>query len=260
MNLSALTIPKIAGLQTSRTFSLAAPIGGIVASLVVLAFIVWPKFSEISELRSANVDLENRAASLEAKANVLSSLDSSVLEKQLAASEALLPSQKDVFVLIRQIENATGSSGILLSKVEVVPGSINDAASAQAGVGVQPAAGAGTLATSASKIQIRLTITSSYASLLNFLSKMYSGARAINIDDITISTAASGSESQVRTALSIDAFWQALPFDLGSIEKAVSQLTDAEVQLLNTVGEQGVSSFATVPEVPLGRSDLFAPL
>lgn len=256
MNLSALTLPKIAGLQASRGLSVIAPIGGIVVSLIVLAFIVWPKYAEIKELRSANVELTNRATSLEAKVDVLATLDASVLEKQLAASQALLPSDKDVFILIRQVENAAASTGVVLSKVEVVPGSINEIDS----TGAVPQAGAPVLdASSALQVQVRLSITSGYASLLSFISKMYSGARVINVDDITIATASSG-ESQVRTAFSVDAYWQPLPIDLGSIEKPVSPLTDSEVELLNTVGEQGVSSVPTVPEVPLGRSDLFAPL
>lgn len=255
MNLSALTLPKIAGPQTSRGLSLIAPIGGIVVSLIVLAFIVWPRYADIKELRSANAELASRATSLEAKVDVLTTLDADVLEKQLAASQALLPSDKDVFILIRQIENAAASTGVVLSKVEVVPGSINEIDP----TGAAPPAGAPVPDSSASQVQVRLSITSGYASLLSFLSKMYSGARVINVDDITIATASSG-ESQVRTAFSVDAYWQPLPIDLGSIEKPVSPLTDSEVQLLDTVGEQGVSSVPTVPEVPLGRSDLFAPL
>lgn len=253
MNLSTLTLPKIAGVETSKGLSLIAPIGGIVVSLIVLAFIVWPKYTEIKGLKSANFELETRAGSLESKLDVLSSLDASVLEKQVAASGALLPSDKDVFILIRQIENAAASTGIVLSKVEVVPGSIN----AAGGAGAVTEANTVPLSSSASKVQVRLSITSGYASLLSFISKMYSGARVINIEDITIGTSG---ESQVRTAFSIDAYWQALPIDLGSIEKPVLPLTASEVELLNKIGEEGVSSVPTVPEVPLGRNDLFAPL
>ena len=142
-----------------------------------------------------------------------------------------------------------------------MPGSINeiDPTGVAPVVDAAPQAGAPVLDATASQVQVRLSITSGYASLLSFISKMYSGARVINVDDITIATASSG-ESQVRTAFSIDAYWQPLPIDLGSIEKPVSPLTDSEVELLDTVGEQGVSSVPTVPEVPLGRSDLFAPL
>ena len=253
MNLSALTLPKIAGVETSRGLSLIAPIGGIVVSLIVLAFIVFPKYGEIKELKSANSELETRATSLESKVDVLSSLDASALEKQLAASGALLPSDKDVFILIRQIENAAASTGIVLSKVDVVPGSINAAGGA---VGI-PEVSEVSLGSSASKVQVRLSITSGYASLLSFISKMYSGARVVNIEDITIGTSG---DAQVRTAFSIDAYWQPLPVDLGSIEKPVLPLTASEVELLNKVGEEGVSSVPTVPEVPLGRNDLFAPL
>ena len=263
MNLSAVTLPKIGGLETFKGFALAAPIAGILAWLVVIGFIIWPKFGAIGELKSSNVDLESRAASLEAKVGVLSTLDSNVLEKQLAASEALLPSQKDVFVLIRQIENSASATGILLDKIDVVPGSINESESGTSEILSAPPSNAvsgldANLIPNSPKVQVRLSITSSYSSLLNFLSKMYSDARVINIEDLAVSSSGSG-ESEVRSAFSIDAFWQPLPVDLGSIEKPVQGLSDAEVQLLSNVEQKGVSSEATAPEVPLGRPDLFAP-
>src|SRR3990167_11286121 len=105
MNLTALTLPKTSqGLGVGRFISLLAPGGGILVALLVLALIVWPKYGEIKELKVSNLDLAGRAMALESKAETLSTLDKSKLERQLSASEALIPSSKDVFVLIRQIE------------------------------------------------------------------------------------------------------------------------------------------------------------
>lgn len=259
MNLPNIgTLKATGGMENLRGLALAAPVGAILASLAILALIVWPKYTEIQQLKADNLELATRAQGLEEKVQVLATLDSRNLEKQLAAAEALMPSEKEVFVLIRQIENASASTGLLLNKVEVVPGTINDA-----GGDTQPGAGGAVAAppvgstSIAPKIQVRISVTTTYGSLLQFLSALYSGARTVTVDDITVST--SSGESQVRAAITVEAFWKPLPVDLGSIEKPVVKLSDKETQILNAVAEKGLSSQPTVPTVPLGRSDLFAP-
>lgn len=256
MNLPTVAIPKVSEGLEVRGLTLIAPIGAILASLLILFLIVWPKYNQIKELKVSNDDLSARAQSLEEKAVILASLDETTLEQQLAAAEAMLPSEKEVFTFIRQIETAVGSTGVLLGRVEVVTGTINDGGN----LSVPPPAagdpGLG-LVSVAPKVQARLSITSSYSSLLQFLSSMYNAARVVTIDDLTI---ASSSGAQIRASVTVDAYWKPLPVDLGSIEKVVVRLNEGEIALLDSVVSEDLSSQPSVPEVPLGRSDLFAPL
>ena len=260
MNLPTLALPKVSEGLDVRGLSLIAPVGGLIASLVIIFMIVWPKYNQIKELKVSNDDLVQRAGKLEEKAAILTSLDATSLEKQLAAAEAILPSEKDVFTFIRQIESAARASGVLLNRVEAVTGSINDSVGsvpvAPPPTGAFDISGSG-LAGLAPKIQARLSLTGSYRSLLQFLSSMYGAARTVTINDIAI---ASAGEGQVRISLTIDAYWKQLPTDLGSIEKVVVKLTNSESALLDSVVSQDLTSGPSVPEVPLGRSDLFAPL
>lgn len=258
MNLPTVAIPKVSeGLET-RGLTLIAPIGGILASLLILFLIVWPKYNQIKELKVSNDDLSARAQSLEEKALILSSLNEATLERQLAAAEAMLPSQKEVFTFIRQIETTAGSTGVLLGRVEAVTGTINDGGNLSVPPVAADPSGAGVELIGVSpKVGARLSVTSSYSSLLQFLSSMYSAARVVTIDDLTI---ASSSNAQIRASVAVDAYWKPLPVDLGSIEKVVVRLNEGEIALLDSVVSEDLSSQSSVPEVPLGRSDLFAPL
>src|SRR3972149_8971980 len=98
--------------------SLAVPAVSILVSLLILFLIVWPKFSESLQIKNSNSELTQKVASLKQKADVLTGLDQEELEKQVVAAEQLLPSGKNVFLLVSQIERAAASSGVLLNRVE----------------------------------------------------------------------------------------------------------------------------------------------
>lgn len=260
MNLPALSLPKIipkisVGVGFSKYVGLAAPIGAIVVSLVVLALIVWPKFTQVLKLRNENAELATRVDNLEAKVSKLSSLDRDVLNSQLVAAEQLVPSDKGVFTVIRQVEGAAASSGVLLNKIEVVPGKVNAVASTPDGqaVGGVPSASPDSL------VQLNISLSSDYRSFLQFTSNVLALPRAISVEDLSLS-GGSGSEgsSQVRAAMTINAYWLPLPRELSSIESPVEDLTDSEKKLL----EKGLATQpanSIIQQVPTGRTDLFAP-
>lgn len=271
--LSSLSFPKIgAGFEAPKVFKLAAPIGALFVSLIVFILIVWPKFNDVIKLKISNAELTSRAASLEAKAQLLSSLDKDKLNSQLTASEALLPSDKGVFSLVTQIEKSASASGVILNKVDVSPGSIND--SGGSGSGQAPVAQAAGIAGQAAdlgsftsdvpKIQVRVAITSDYKSFIQFLNNLLSLPRVVSIHDLSISSqSVSGQASALKSLMTLDAYWKSLPKELPSIESAIQSLSEGETKRLDNikVGEVtgGVAGPVVIPSVPTGRSDLFAP-
>ncbi len=236
MNLPTLTAFKIKdNAEATQALGLAVPIGAIVISLIIAAFIIWPKIQEIMALRTDNQQLVSRAQVLEKKASTLATLDKSKLEEQLISAEQLLPSDKNVFSILRQIEGAASATGVLLNKVEVVAGTINTAPGANSpNVPVSPPVAPltpGAIGPDlAPKVQLRLSTTSDYTSLLKFLTSLYSFSRVVSIDAISLS-AAIGESLQLRTSFTVDAFWKSLPQELGSIENPVENLTSSEVLL-----------------------------
>lgn len=261
MNLPSLSISR--GFDTSfitRNLTFAFPIVGAIVSIIVLVMVVWPKFQEAREIQLANYDLVLKSTQLEEKVSKLANLDKGELEKQLASSEQLLPSDKGTFNVVRQVESASSSSGILLNRLEVVAASINqDLSQAPVAVGeVDPTQAVESV--SAPKVQLKLTASSDYASFLGFLNTLYTSSRVLSVDDLVLSLAAE-SGAQIRTSFSINAFWKPLPVTLSSIESPVEELNSSELARLSSVSQQQATGQIPtgVPTVPLGRRDLFAP-
>ena len=181
MNLSTLAMPKVKdGQDLSGIIGVAIPIGGIVISILIAALIIWPKVTEILELRTNNEQLRGTVQTLEQKAEILSGLDQTALEEQLAAAEQLLPSDSNAFSVLRQVEDTANTTGVLLSKIEVITGSFGGGAAAGGG----GASGASPELNLAPAVEIRLSLTSDYQSLLGFISGLYSFSRVASIDSL----------------------------------------------------------------------------
>lgn len=275
-SISMPALPKIGSSGgTSKALKLAAPIGSIVISAIVLIFVIWPTFGRVINLNVSNKQLVVRTQSLESKVEALSSLDRRLLDRQLSASEQLLPSDKGVFSLVSQIEKEASASGVLLDKIDVAPGNFGDSltlgqsadtnvqtATQQGASGAQASADLGDLSVSTPKVAIKVSISSDFQGLLRFINAMDVLPRVISIHDFTI--VSSGSGSGIGTRLTIDAFWEPIPRELPAVETPITPLTDSESRILDNVkfavseagpligGEGGVS-------VPTGKSDIFAP-
>jgi len=257
MNLSTLAMPKVKdGQDLSGIIGVVIPIGGIVISILIAALIIWPKVNEILELRTNNEQLRGTVQTLEQKAGILSGLDQIKLEEQLVAAEQLLPSDSNAFSVLRQVEDTANTTGVLLSKIEVITGSFG---------GGGAAAGAGTSVSGASPelnlapaVEIRLSLTSDYQSLLGFISGLYSFSRVASIDSLSVS-AGGGDEGLLSTSFAVNAHWKQLPQNLGSIEASVENLTSAEEELLANVKSPQRTESAPVPPVATGRGNPFNP-
>ena len=247
--------------QFGKILLLAAPVGGIVASLIVAVFIVWPKVNEVMVLREANVELALKADALDAKIATLQSFDQAELEKQLSLSDKLLPSDKGMFTFLAQIETMRAQAGVLVNKVDVTAGSLDGSGVESGAVGAAAAANSSKSPTSSlsENVEVKLSLSSSYASLLQFLSTMYSASRVVAVDDVSLSST-SDTAGLIRSTLTVRAFWQPLPSDLGSVEDPVSELTSKEKELLDKVEVVAVAAPQIVvqPLTP-GKADLFAP-
>lgn len=248
-----------------KFIKLAPSVGGIIVCIFVIVFVIWPKFNEVVKLRSENTHLEERAKALQDKVNLLGGLTQQKLEDQFIQSEKLIPSDKAVFSMVAQVEKAASNSGVILDKLDLVPGSVNDQNAAASGA-VVSATGvpgdSGTLGVNTPRIQIRVSITSDYQSLLRFLNSLLASHRAVAVTDLAIGsgTAASGGGSSIKSTMVVNAFWKPVPRELPAIETPIVDITEAEAKLLDKIGNTlEATASADVPKVPLGRPDLFAP-
>lgn len=266
-----MEIPAIAGVkkgsnvQLAKATGLAPSVVAIAVSIIIAFFIVLPRFREVLRLKDDNVQLKSRSAKLEEKAQILDSLVVSDLELQLASANQLIPSDKGVFTLLSSVERTAGSSGVLLDRVEVSPGSLNKEDSKTAAGVAQPVSGTGAQSTAKSaaslipKTQLKISISSDYKSFLLFLSRMYSSPRVVSVVDLTMASASSGGTGQINSSLLLDSYWQPTPTELASIETPLVELTPDELSRLEKVEISPAEGIPSIPDVPKGRTDLFAP-
>ena len=254
MNIPGVNVENIGDKYSSvSAVSLALPILGIIASVLIIIIVIWPKINETLDLQKENKQLEVRADNLEKKVEVLKTLDKKRLEQQVVAAEQLLPSEEETFSFLFQVENSAALSGVLLDSIDVAVGSVS------AGQGVRRTTTISTqLAASEPFVSINLSLTSDYQSLLQFLSSLYAFTRVVSIDGLSVG-AAQGDASQLRTSFTVSAFWKSLPSTLGSIESPIQKLTGVEEELLANVDSPEAIQAPTVPQVPLGRPNLFTP-
>lgn len=268
MNLPSLSIARLLPkIEFGRTQALIAPAGAILIAVIVLVLVIWPKFTQALAIRAENQQLAVRIGVLETKVQVLESLDRDNLVEQLGDAERLLPSDKAVFPYIRQIEAAASAAGVILSKVDVVPGVLSGGSAAASppptAQGAAPGGASGD-ALEGARVQVKISLTSDYKSLVTLLERLMTLARVSAIRDLTIASAsATGEVAPLRTSMALDAYFRPLPRDLGSIEAPVEVLTNEEEKILASVRTAAISSPVTtssaVVVVPTGRTDLFAP-
>ncbi|KKS03941.1 hypothetical protein A2W45_00640 [Candidatus Curtissbacteria bacterium RIFCSPHIGHO2_12_41_11] len=258
MNLPTVALPKIGNeVDLSRWISLGAPGGAIAISLIILLFIIWPKFTQILQLKSDNQELSGRVQNLNLKAQKLASFDKESLDLKLGASEQLLPSDKGVFSLVTQIERTAATSGVLLNRVDLAPGSLHDTGDSKK---TASSSKPGSQADIGQNFQLKVSVTGDYKSFEQFLKNIFSVSRILAIKDLNLSasTSSSGEGSQMRAAMTIDAYWQPLPKELNSIESPIEDLTETELAILNQVSSTGTVSTPSIPSVPTGKTDLFS--
>lgn len=250
MNLPALNTSKISEkYESNEILSLIFPIFGIIASILIAAMIIWPKINEIRDLQESNKQLEQRFDSLQAKISVLIGLNEQKLENQLIASEQLLPSEKNTFSFLSQVEGASVTSGVILNKVDV---STSEVSSQSRSKVVKSTSSKGTAE------DIKLSISSDYQSLLQFLTSIKLFSRVSTVDEIKINVSSSDG-SQLIASFSVKGYWRVLPASLGSVESPVQTLTPLEEAILEDVTKPESSEAPELPTVPVGRGNLFTP-
>lgn len=276
-NLPAISIPAFpkigGGEESSRILKLVAPVIALLISFVVLIFVVWPTVNKVISITVSNKQLSERVGSLQSKADDLQTLDKSQLDQQLSVSEQLLPSDKGIFTIVQQIEREASSSGVILNKVDVAPGSIGNSTSNQDGTS-PPAPVSSSAAGSAdlggttvdtALVQLKVSFTGDYQGFLSFIKAITSLPRVVSIHDLTIIAGGRDASSVIHVQLTVNAYWKALPSELPPVESPIEKLSDSELAVLdnvkfeNTTNASIIGGGAAAPVQPTGRSDIFAP-
>ena len=249
-----------------KVVKLAPSILGIAVCLIIIVMIVWPKFNEVVRLRAENEKLKERAGMMLEKSQILSGLSSDELEDQLIKAERILPSDKAVFSMISRVEKAARDAGVILDKIDLVPGAVvgEEPTAGQIGGGNAPAGvqggDLGLVGSDTPRLIIKAAITGDYRATLTFLNNLDSSVRLVSISDLAI-TRADSTSGGLRSSMGVNAFWKPLPKELPSLEAPIEEISDVEAKILEQAKvavEASGSANIIVPQVQIGRTDLFA--
>lgn len=262
MNLPTLaSAAKVEKLDISKVIIFAPPAIAILASFLIAFFVVWPRFKDVLSLQQSNKTLAENAISLEQKVTALASVDRTKLKAQLLAADQLIPSDKNIFNFIGQIEGVRNLSGVVITNLSVgtvgqFGASKADASGAAAPTPPPVATSVDPVLSNASQVQMKLSLTSDYRALFQFLDNVYALPRVAIVKDLSLSAA----DSQLTTNMTINALWQALPTELAAVESPLLTLTASQEELLSKIEKSGTAiTTQVVPEVAKGRSDIFTP-
>lgn len=262
MNLPTLaSAAKVEKLDLSKVIIFAPPAIAILASFLIAFFVVWPRFKDVLSLQQSNKTLAENAISLEQKVTALASVDRTKLKAQLLAADQLIPSDKNIFNFIGQIEAVRNLSGVVITNLSVgtvgqFGASKADASGAAAPTPPPVATSVDPVLSNAGEVQMKLSLTSDYRALFQFLDNVYALPRVAIVKDLSLSAV----DSQLTTNMTINALWQALPTELAAVESPLLTLTASQEELLSKVEKSGTAiTTQVVPEVAKGRSDIFTP-
>lgn len=246
-------------LDISRALLFVPPVLAILVCLLIAFFVVWPRFNDVLRLQKSNKILVENALALEQKVIALQSVDKSKLKSQLLAASQLVPSDKNIFNFIAQAEETRNSSGVAITNLSVGTvgqfGTAKPDASQKTAPTPPPATNDSAPAAGASEVQMKLSLTSDYKSLLQFLDGVYALPRVVIVKDIAFASV----ESQITTSMTINALWQPLPGELASVQAPLLKLTKSQEDLLAKIETSGTSiTVQAVPEAE-GRNDIFTP-
>lgn len=267
MDMPTLSIPKKTekSLDLSKVIMFGPPVAAVVVALLVAFLVVWPKYTQVEQLKVSNETLEENTLKLEEKAGKLAKINRDELKVQRSAAEKLLPSEKDIFVSLRQVESVRNSSGVIINSLSVgaigqfSSGEGTQATDASAPPPPTPEAAAG--ATSAdlgdvNAVTIKTTMSSDFDQIFSFLNALYALPRVTTVTALTFSIDQDG---LINTSMDINSLWQQLPGEIASVEAPLPSLTAEELDLLKKVNEgSAVAAPVEVPDVPKGKTNIFA--
>jgi hypothetical protein len=250
------------------------PILALIVVIVLSIFVLIPRVGEIIRLREEVHESNEELFSLEEKVAFLENLDEASLLERLDLLEKVLPSQKAVVGWVQTIRGLSEATGIDVGQLSFKPGSIatgsaSPSATPREGVEKVTKIDARRSSDSVDSFSLKFEIESSFASLVDFLSRFDDISPLIKITALSMVPSresqqiiASNGEVDlisVRADITVLLFYTSNPEKLGAVGDKVLPLNDSELELYEEMLSFREYEPATASSVTVGREDVFAP-
>lgn len=101
----------------------------MLASLILVIFVIVPLYSNISVVGKKIKGREKEAADLSNRVSILTGLDREVLRQRVDVLDAALPPKKDVLLYLSAVDGLSRELGLTFSGISLAPGDVSDASS-----------------------------------------------------------------------------------------------------------------------------------
>lgn len=203
----------------------------IVLSLTLGRFLV----DKVFETRAKNAELQDKNNLLEGKAELLTSLDSEGLKRQVSIASSASPGENPSVLLLSQIRTIAQENGLLVSNFQI-------------GESQEPKKTGRVVAATAN-------VEGSIFSVISFLRTLENATPLMKITDLKL-TLSGGSVLAKVTAVSS---WNPLPSELGKVDSPISGISGTEQELLGKLSGLRLPQISQGPVgQPAGKPDPFA--
>ncbi len=221
-----------------------------IVSLFAIVQGVLPLLGSLGEVQGRLGTLRRDVAALQEKTRVLESVDPEELRMKLTALLSAVPADKSLPTLFSTIEGLSAQTGVATQNMAISSGGLIATDSAKKQSAEEAKIGSNVLPFS-------LTSAGSLENIRSFLSTSITIRRFLRIRNFDVTFSGSASAT---ARFSMDAFYAALPANLGAVDMPVAALSEIDERTISRV--TGLPSFTEQGEnpsnLPLGKTDPFA--
>lgn len=212
------------------------PIFALLISIGLLMLVVIPQFQISLENRKNIQAAEDKLLALQEKISILEQTDQTVYKKFIDRTLIALPTEKDIPEGVSQVLFLLSNNNLNVSDVSVYN------APSKEGV---------------SNFQVKVSVEAKVSDLRNFLQKVKTFGRIMNIKDIEF---ALSRDSSITANIVLELYTQELITSIGEIDKPIEALGQKELEILaqittNTQNVPVVSSTEVTGQT--GKADPF---
>lgn len=216
------------------------PILTVVASLIIIVFVIMPELKSYTNIREQINTLQKRTDNLEVKAEELGKIDPDTSQQNIKVAFTILPADQDVPRAMATLQDAINQSGLVLKSTAY--------------------SGSGNVAGKSSFL-LNVSVLGRLSSVRDFLVKLQETPRLYQVESLAAQFQSTG--DVVEASLPIAVFYEQVPGNIGTLDHPAPKLTDSEEQMLANFYRYIPRSYleneldSSASAVPLGKLDPF---
>jgi hypothetical protein len=215
----------------SRYKKYLLPLTAIVVCIFLLVYVVTPQIQNIQALQNQEKDESQKLAILKSNLNLLYSLDSNTLDKQLRLSSKALPASKDFIGILNGISIVSSKSNTTMGDYGFSVGDITQAPTNVKGIPT---------------LELTITVRGELDNIISLVKELRNTVPLSEIKTINI--------SGNNATLDIVFYYKPLPPVLLKDDMPLHTLSSSVLESINNIATMNNSELENIEELPKARS------